>query len=167
MLDHDDQTISLVIDRGEEEMKSWVWMRSGRSKSSTQTFYSWHTRYPWRKSRTFLRPCSTRWLVYHGHGFDYFDGYLELWCVTMIRTPILLHRLRDLRVIHFCTTVYYILVAWKPHFCIMTLMYYDVTFWMFNEFFLWWSILFIYMCVKMYVCDMLMVYETNANLTHS
>ena len=51
----------------------------------------------------------------------------------MIRTPLLLHGLRDQRVIHFCITVYYILVAQKPHFCIMTLIYYDVTFWMFNE----------------------------------
>ena len=32
--------------------------------------------------------------------------------------------------IPFCTTMYYILVARKPQFCIMTLMYYDVTFWM-------------------------------------
>ena len=36
-----------------------------------------------------------------------------------------------------------------------------------NEKLLWQSILIIYMCEKMYVCDMLMVYETNANLTHS
>ena len=36
----------------------------------------------------------------------------------------------------------------KAPFCIMTLMDYDVTFWMFNEKLLWWSILFIYMCKK-------------------
>ena len=62
--------------------------------------------------------------------------------------------------------MYYNLVARKPHFCIMTLMYYDVTFWMFNKknyddrFYL-------FTCVKMYVCDELIVYETNSNLTHS
>ena len=44
--------------------------------------------------------------------------------------PLLLPRIRYLGVTHFCTTVYYILVAQKPHFCIMTLMYYDVIFWM-------------------------------------
>ena len=49
----------------------------------------------------------------------------------------------------------------------MTLMYYDVTFWILmknvydDRFYLY---LHLY---KMCVCDMLMVYETNANLTHS
>ena len=49
----------------------------------------------------------------------------------------------------------------------MTLMYYDVNFWMLmkkiydDQFYLY-----LHVC-KMHVCDMLMVYETNANLTHS
>ena len=47
--------------------------------------------------------------------------------------------------------MYYILVAWKPHFCIMTLMYYDVTFWMFNEIFFM-MIDFIYLHVCKNVC---------------
>ena len=85
----------------------------------------------------------------------------------MIKTPLLLHRLRDLRVIHFCTTVYYIWVARKPHFCIMTLMYYDVTFWMFKEkTFMMIDFIYLHVC-KMYVCDTHMVYETNANLTNT
>ena len=68
--------------------------------------------------------------------------------------------------IYFCTTVNYILVARKPQFCIMTLMYYDITFRMLMKNF-YDDRLFIYMCAKMYVCDMLMVYEANANLIHS
>ena len=65
----------------------------------------------------------------------------------MIRTPLLLHHsLRDLRVIHFCTTVYYILVAPKPHFCIMKLMYYEVTFWMFNETFMMIDFIYLHVC---------------------
>ena len=74
MWDHDSQNAFLVIDGGEEEMISWVQMQSGRSKAFTQTSYAGRTGYPWRKSRTCLRPCNAGWLVYHGHGFDYFDG---------------------------------------------------------------------------------------------
>ena len=37
--------------------------------------------------------------------------------------------------IHFCMTMYYILVARKPQFCIMALMYYGVTFWILMKFF--------------------------------
>ena len=64
----------LIIDRGEEEMISWVWMWSRCSKASTQNLYDWHTGYPWRKSRTFLRIWSVRWLGYHEHGFGYSDN---------------------------------------------------------------------------------------------
>ena len=35
MWDHDGQEDFLVIDGGEEVMRSWVWMRSGRSKAFT------------------------------------------------------------------------------------------------------------------------------------
>ena len=31
-------------------------------------------RVPISESRTFLRPCSARWLEYHEHGFDSFVG---------------------------------------------------------------------------------------------
>ena len=130
MLDHSGLKVSLVIDGGKEEMKSWVWRWSGRSKSSTQTLYTWHTGYPWCKSRTCLRPCSARWLVYHGHGFDYFDDSLEPWCATMIRTPLLLPRLRYLGVIHFVLPCIFwwlgspTFVLW--HLCI-------TTFWMFMK----------------------------------
>ena len=126
-----------------------------------QTLQIIHTGYPWRKLRTCLRPCSVRWLVYHEHGFGYSDDQLEPRCATTIRTPLLLHRLRDLIVIYFCTTMYYILVARQPHFCIMTshfgcLMknFYDDRFYLFT-------------CVKMYVCDEIIVFETNSNISHS
>ena len=49
----------------------------------------------------------------------------------------------------------------------MEVMYYDVTFWILMKFFYddrFYS--YLHVC-KMYVCDMCMVYETNANLTHS
>ena len=63
-------------------------------------------------------------------------------------------------------TMNYILVARKPQFC-MTLMYYDATFWiLIKNFYDDRFYLYLHVC-KMYVCDMLMVYETNANLTHS
>ena len=120
MWDHGSLKASLVIDRGEEETISWVWMRSGRSKAFIPTSCGWHTRYPWHRSRTYLRPCSIRWWVCHEHGCFYLDGWLDPWWHSKIRTPLLLQRLRDLRVFQFCTTVYYILVARKPHFCIMT-----------------------------------------------
>ena len=49
----------------------------------------------------------------------------------------------------------------------MTLMYYDVTFWILMKFFYDDRFyLYLHVC-KMCVCDMLMVYETNANITHS
>ena len=49
----------------------------------------------------------------------------------------------------------------------MTLMYYDVTFWiLMKNFYDDRFYLYLHVC-KMYVCDMLMVYETNSNLTHS
>ena len=44
-------------------------------------------------------------------------------------TLLLLHRIRQLGVYTFCTTVYYMLVARKPQFCIMTLCI--ITFWMY------------------------------------
>ena len=62
--------------------------------------------------------------------------------------------------------MYYIWVAWMPQFCIMTLMYYDVTFWMLMKNF-YDDRFYLFTCVKMYVGDELMVCETNANLTHS
>ena len=95
-----------------------------------------------------------------------FRRLARVWCATTIRTPPLFHRIRDLRVIHFCTTMYYILVAQKPHFCIMTLMYYDVTFGCLLKNF-YDDRFSLFTCVKMYACDELMVYETNANLSHS
>ena len=48
----------------------------------------------------------------------------------------------------------------------MTLMYYDVTFWILMKNF-YDDRFYLFTCVKMYVCDMLMVYDKNANLTHS
>ena len=39
MWDHDGLEDSLIIDGGEEEMISWVWMRSRCSRASTQTLY--------------------------------------------------------------------------------------------------------------------------------
>ena len=49
----------------------------------------------------------------------------------------------------------------------MTLMYYDVTIWiLMKNFYDDQFYLYLHVC-KMYVCDMLMVYERNANLTHS
>ena len=49
----------------------------------------------------------------------------------------------------------------------MTLMYYDVTFWiLMKNFYDDRFYLYLHVC-KMYVCDMLMAYETNDNLTHS
>ena len=49
----------------------------------------------------------------------------------------------------------------------MTLMYYDVTFRiLMKKFYDDRFYIYLHVC-KMYVCDMLMVYETNANLTHS
>ena len=49
----------------------------------------------------------------------------------------------------------------------MTLMYYDVTFCiLMKNFYDDRFYLYLHVC-KMYVCDMLMVYETHANLTHS
>ena len=46
MLDHSDQMVSLIIDGGEEETKSWVWMWSGRSKAFTQSLYFLTQRVP-------------------------------------------------------------------------------------------------------------------------
>ena len=58
--------------------------------------------------------------------------------------------------------MYYILVARKPQF-----LYYDITFWMLMKFF-YDDQFYLYLHVrKMCVCYMLMVYEINANLTHS
>ena len=49
----------------------------------------------------------------------------------------------------------------------MTLMYYDITFLkLIEKFYDDKFLLYLHVC-KMCVCDMLMVYETNANLTHS
>ena len=81
----------------------------------------------------------------------------------MITTLLLLHRVRHLGVYTFCTTVYYMLVARKPQFCIITLCI--ITFWMYIKSFMVIG-LFIYMC-KNCVCDEFTVYETNANLTRS
>ena len=68
MWDHDDQRASHVIDEGEEETISPVWMWSEHSKASIPTSCDLLTGFPWRKLRTFLRPCSDRWWVYHVHG---------------------------------------------------------------------------------------------------
>ena len=80
----------------------------------------------------------------------------------MITTLLLLHRIRHVGVYKFCTTVYYMLVAREPQFCIMTLCI--ITFWLLNFFMV--VGLFIYMC-KNCVCDEFTVNETNANLTCS
>ena len=49
----------------------------------------------------------------------------------------------------------------------MTLMYYYVTFWILMKFFYEDQFyLYLHVC-KMYIWNMLMVYETNSNLTHS
>ena len=83
----------------------------------------------------------------------------------MIRTPIHL-RLRDLGVYVWCDRVVYFGVSKAP-ILYMTLTYYDVTFWILMKFF-YDDRFYLYLHVyKMYVCDMLMVYETNSNLTHS
>ena len=74
MWDHGDQRSSHVIDGGEEEMTSWVWMQSECSRAFIPTLWDWIIEFPWRKSRTCLRPCSRRWWVYHAHGCVYFDG---------------------------------------------------------------------------------------------
>ena len=82
----------------------------------------------------------------------------------MITTLLLLHRIRHLGVYTFCTTVYYMLVAREPQFCIMTvciITFLDI----YIKFFMVIG-LFIYMC-KNYVCDEFIVNEPNANLTRS
>ena len=73
MWDHGNQRASHVIDGGEEGTTSQVRMWSERSRAFIPTSCDWLTRFPWHKSRTFLRPSSVRWLGYHEHGFDYFD----------------------------------------------------------------------------------------------
>ena len=83
----------------------------------------------------------------------------------MITIPLLLHRLRYLGDT-ICITMYYILVAQEPHFCIMTLCI--TTFWMFiKKIMMIGLFVYLFTCVKKIVCDEFIVYETNANLTHS
>ena len=46
MLDHGNQMVSLVIDGGEEEMISWVWMSSGHSREFIRILFRLTHRVP-------------------------------------------------------------------------------------------------------------------------
>ena len=83
----------------------------------------------------------------------------------MIST-LLPHRLRSWGVYFLNDRVVYFGGSEAP-ILYMTLMYYDVNFWILMNFFYDDRIyLYLHVC-KMYVCDTLMVCGTNANLTHS
>ena len=155
----------LVIDGGEEVMRSWVRMWSARSRAFTRTMFDWH-RVPMAQVKDLPKAMQCQVVGVPRAWVRLFRQLTRAVVLYHDQNPLLL-RLRYLTVFIF---VWPCIMFWwlrRPNFVLWHLCSMTSHFGCFNEKPLWWSILFIYMCVKMYVCDVLMVYETNFNLTYS